>query len=126
MFTFYMDAHPLRFYKVSGRFQKFPLSLPLQLKRIGELAEMLDFRDQFHCFLTGGGCRTALERRDARFNNRCLPIAKQAMALSGKSGYLPFGINFVLGKMNDVFKIFLVPPLKLSINANIVRRNIVR
>ena len=52
MFTFYMDAHPLRFYKVSGRFQKFPLSLPLQLKRIGALAEMLDFRDQFHCFLT--------------------------------------------------------------------------
>ena len=48
------------------------------------------------------------------------------MALSGKSGYLPFGINFALGKMNDVFKIFLVPPLKLSINANIVRRNIVR
>ena len=52
MFTFYMDADPLRFYKVSGRFQKFPLSLPLQLKRIGALAEMLDFRDQFHCFLT--------------------------------------------------------------------------
>ena len=50
----HLDGHPLRFYKVSGRFQKFPLSLslPLQLKRIGALAEMLDFRDQFHCFFT--------------------------------------------------------------------------
>jgi hypothetical protein len=45
-----LDGHPLRFYKVSGGFQKFPLLL--QLKGIGALAEMLDFRDQFHCFLT--------------------------------------------------------------------------
>jgi len=88
-----MTTHPLRTYKVSGRFQKFPL--PLQLKGIG------------------------------RFNNRCLPIAKQAMALSGKSRYLPFGIAFALRKMNDVFKIFLIPPFEFSINANIVRHNIV-